>query len=115
MSEVYFGAYGRDAAGLASSILADRVCPPAQVPALPEGAWTAVGTGWGRYEAVLRAGVRAALGAVDASALPHAEEALVLGIPMLAAGRGQSADTLAPAYLRDRVALTVQERASLGR
>jgi tRNA threonylcarbamoyladenosine biosynthesis protein TsaB len=115
MSEVYFGAYGRDAAGLASSILADRVCPPAQVPVLPEGHWTAVGTGWGRYEAVLRSGVRAALGAVDATALPHAGEALALGIPVLAAGRGQSADALAPAYLRDRVALTVQEQASLRR
>jgi tRNA threonylcarbamoyladenosine biosynthesis protein TsaB len=115
MSEVYFGAYGRDAAGLAEVILADRVCPPGQVPALPEGAWTAAGTGWGRYEAVLRASVRATLGAVDGGALPHAEEALALGIPVLAAGRGQSADALAPAYLRDRVALTVQERARLPR
>jgi len=34
-------------------------------------------------------------------------------VPLLRAGRGQSADNLAPAYLRDRVALTVQEQASL--
>ena len=115
MSEVYFGAYGRDPAGLASAVLADRVCPPDQVPALPEGAWTGVGTGWGRYDAVLRSGLRAPLGAVDPVALPHAEDALALGVPVLAAGRGQSADALVPAYLRDRVALTVQERASLGR
>ncbi|MGH8481622.1 MAG: tRNA (adenosine(37)-N6)-threonylcarbamoyltransferase complex dimerization subunit type 1 TsaB, partial [Nevskiaceae bacterium] len=115
MSEIYFGAYGRDAAGLASAILADRVCPPDQVPALPEGAWTGVGTGWGRYEAVLRAGFKSSVGSVDASALPHAGDALALGVPLLAAGRGQSADTLAPAYLRDRVALTVQEQARLRR
>lgn len=115
MSEVYFGAYGRDAGGLASVVLADRVCPPDQVPALPEGRWTGVGTGWGRYDAVLRAGVRAPLAAVDASALPHAEDALALGVPVLQAGRGHSADALAPAYLRDRVALTVQEQARLRR
>jgi tRNA threonylcarbamoyladenosine biosynthesis protein TsaB len=111
MSEVYFGAYGRDGAGLATALLADRVCPPDQVPALPAGAWTGVGTGWGRYADVLRAGVKTGLAAVDGAALPHAAEALVLGMPALAAGRGQSADTLAPAYLRDRVALTLEEQA----
>lgn len=115
MSEVYFGAYGRDAAGLAVPVLADRVCPPEQVPQLPEGAWAGVGTGWGRYDAVLRTALRSPVAAVDPAALPHAEDALALGVPMLAAGRGQSADTLAPAYLRDRVALTVQEQASLRR
>ena len=112
MSEVYFGAYGRDGAGLAQSLLADRVCPPDQVPALPAGSWRGVGTGWARYADVLRAGVQAPLVAVDGAALPHAAEALVLGIPVLAAGRGQSADTLAPAYLRDRVALTLEEQAA---
>ena len=114
MSEVYVGAYGR-AAGLASALLADRVCPPDQVPALPAGAWVGVGTGWGRYEAVLRAGFKADFGALDPGALPHAEDALALGVPLLEAGRGQSADALAPAYLRDRVALTIQEQASLRR
>ncbi len=114
MSEVYCGAYGREA-GLAVALLEDRVCPPDQVPALPAGTWAGVGTGWGRYEAVLRAGFGAEVAAVDGRALPHAEDALALGVPLLAAGRGQSADALAPAYLRDRVALTVQEQASLRR
>ena len=112
MSEVYFGTYARDAAGLASVVLADRVCPPEQVPQLGEGPWIGAGTGWGRYEAVLRAAVRAPMARLDPAALPHAEDALALGIPRLVAGQGQSADTLAPAYLRDRVALTVQEQLS---
>lgn len=113
MNEVYFGAYRRGAAGLAEPVLADRVCPPAEVPALPEGAWLGAGTGWSRYEDVLRAALHATVARVDPAALPRAAEALVLGVPVLQAGRGQSADGLAPAYLRDRVALTVQERASL--
>jgi len=113
MNEVYFGAYRRGAAGLAELMEADRVCPPEGVPALPVGPWAGAGTGWGRHEAVLRAALRAEVAPVDPAALPHAAEALVLGVPVLAAGRGQSADSLAPAYLRDRVALTVQEQASL--
>jgi tRNA threonylcarbamoyladenosine biosynthesis protein TsaB len=112
MNEVYFGAYRRGPAGLVASLLADRVCPPGAVPGLEAGAWTGVGTGFGRYEAVLRTSLNASLARVDATALPHAEDALALGVPVLEAGRGQSADTLAPAYLRDRVALTVQERAA---
>jgi len=115
MNEVYFGAYGRDTAGLAAVILSDRVCPPDQVPALPAGTWTGVGTGWGRYEAVLRPALRTPVASVDPQALPHAEDAFALGLPALQSGKGQSADALVPAYLRDRVALTVQEQARLRR
>jgi tRNA threonylcarbamoyladenosine biosynthesis protein TsaB len=115
MSEVYLGAYGRDAAGLAQVLLADRVCPPEQVPALGAGEWRGVGTGWARYETVLRRRTGATLQSVDGSALPHAEDAFALGLPLLAAGKGTSADALAPAYLRDRVALTLEEQAALRR
>jgi tRNA threonylcarbamoyladenosine biosynthesis protein TsaB len=115
MSEVYIGAYGRGPAGVAQAVLADRVCPPDQVPALPEGLWFGAGTGWGRYDRVLRAALRAPVTAIDAAALPRAADALTLGVPQLQAGRGQSADGLAPAYLRDRVALTSAEQAALRR
>jgi tRNA threonylcarbamoyladenosine biosynthesis protein TsaB len=115
MNEVYFGAYRRGVGGLAEAVLADRVCAPAGVPALPGGSWAGAGTGWARHEAALRSALKGTLATPDPRALPHAEEALALGVPVLAAGRGQSADDLAPAYLRDRVALTVQEQASLRR
>ena len=115
MNEVYFGAYGRGPAGLAEPLLADRVCPPGEVPALPEGAWLGAGTGWGRYEDVLRPALRATVARIEPAALPRAAEALVLGVPVLESGQGQSADALAPAYLRDRVALTSAERAALRR
>jgi tRNA threonylcarbamoyladenosine biosynthesis protein TsaB len=113
MSEVYAGAYRRGDSGLAAAIRADQVCAASAVPALPAGAWSAVGSGWGRYEAELRQAVAAELTQVDAAALPHAEEALTLALPEFAAGRTQSADALAPAYLRDRVALTLAEQAAL--
>ncbi len=115
MNEVYFGAYRRDAAGLAAVLLADRVCAPEGVPALGAGGWRGVGTGWGRYEGVLRQAAGGTLEGIDGGALPHAEDALALGVPVLAAGKGASADALAPAYLRDRVALTLEEQAALRR
>lgn len=115
MSEVYFGAYRRDATGNAIAVVPDQVGAAQVLPPLPEGAWTAVGTGWGRYEAELRQSLAVAPLAIEPAALPHAEEALRLGVPELQAGRGLSADVLAPAYLRDRVALTLTEQAALRR
>lgn len=115
MSEVYFGAYARDEAGRAAVIVPDQVGAAQALGPLPPGPWLAVGTGWGPYEAPLRHALAITPTAVDATALPHAEDALVLGVPALAAGRGMSADALAPAYLRDRVALTLVEQAALRR
>lgn len=113
MGEVYFGAYGPDTAGRATSVVADQVGAAHALAPLPEGSWTAVGTGWGRYEVELRRALDTIPASTDPVALPHAEEALRLGVPVLAAGGGSSADALAPAYLRDRVALTLAEQAAL--
>lgn len=110
MGEVYAGAYRREAGGVAMPVLADRVAPAAGLPPLPDGAWTGVGSGWGPYEPALRAALGATIVAVDARALPHAEDALRIAVPLLEAGQGGSADALAPAYLRDRVALTLDEQ-----
>jgi tRNA threonylcarbamoyladenosine biosynthesis protein TsaB len=115
MREVYFGAYRAGADGQAEPLLADRVCAAADVPQLAAGAWHAAGTGWGTYGDVLRTATAAQISAVDAAALPHAEDALPLGLPALQSGAGLSADDLAPAYLRDRVALTLEEQAALRR
>lgn len=112
MSEIYWGAYGRDAAGLASPLCADQVVPPGAVDfsALPGGDWSAVGTGWGTYADVLTPRLPHRLLSVDGAALPRARHALTLAQPVFASGAAGSADDLAPAYLRDRVALTLVEQ-----
>ena len=115
MSEVYFGAYGRGVDGKASLLIVDSVCAPTRAPRVGAGRWHAVGTAWGRYEAELRAATTAELDSVDAGALPRAQDALALGLPLLTGGRGVSADALAPAYLRDKVALTLDEQQALRR
>lgn len=112
MSEIYFGAYRRGPDGRARVVLPDQVSPAGAVPALPRQDWTAVGSGWARYEAELRRAVGVPLARMDAAALPHAADALALARDEFAAGRTVSADALAPAYLRERVALTLAEQAA---
>lgn len=113
MDEVYYGLY-RSEAGLAMPVDADRVCPPAAIPALPAGsAAVAAGSGWQVYETVLRQRLGEAPIAIDAAALPHARDALPLAQREFAAGRAHAAAALVPAYLRNRVALTRHEQAAL--
>ena len=111
MSEVYWGAYERGADGLARTLLADRVVPPGAIEAdLAAGAWAAAGTGWGTYEALLKQRLKLEPATIDGQALPHAAAALKLALPAFASGEVLGADELAPAYLRDRVALTLAEQ-----
>jgi tRNA threonylcarbamoyladenosine biosynthesis protein TsaB len=113
MNEVYFGAYVRDAGGLARELAPARVAAPDAVREDAAGPWIAVGTGWGTYEHVLRGGVRSEITRADGIALPRAEHALKLALPSFAAGAAISADGLAPLYLRDKVALTLEEQVQL--
>jgi tRNA threonylcarbamoyladenosine biosynthesis protein TsaB len=112
MNEVYFGAYAQAPDGGLVCVVPDQVGAAAALPALPAGDWRGVGTGWAVYETPLRAALKARIAAVEPAALPHAEDALRLALPEFAAGRAASADVLAPAYLRDRVALTLIEQAA---
>ena len=111
MSEVYWGVYERGSDGLARALQADRVVPPAQIEAdLAAGDWAAVGTGWGTYETLLKQHLKLEPTVIDGQALPHAAAALRLALPVFASGATLSGDELAPAYLRDRVALTLVEQ-----
>lgn len=109
MRQVYFGAY-RKQGGCASAEGEESVCAPEQVPAVPAGEWVGVGSGWQAYGPALRAALGLPLARVDAKALPHAQDALTLALPDFTAGRAVEAQQLAPRYLRNRVALTLDEQ-----
>jgi tRNA threonylcarbamoyladenosine biosynthesis protein TsaB len=113
MNEVYWGSFERDADGLARASGAARVAAPEAVRETRAGPWHAVGTGWATYGEVLRAQVDAAIAQVDGTALPHAQCALRLARPRFEQGLGIRADALEPLYLRDKVALTLEEQARL--
>ena len=113
MGEVYLAGYGATASGEPALLTPEQVCPPDRAPQMQSPQWHAAGTGWGSYEGILRTATGAQLLDVDGSALPRAEHALAIGQLRLARGAGQSLDTLVPRYLRNKVALTLQEQHAL--
>lgn len=109
MNEVYYGLYLRSGAQC-EEVLAPLVCAPEAVP-LPQGAgWSGCGSGFAVYGDVLRQRLDATLETILPLQFPHAREVAMLAAPVFAAGQGQPADTAAPVYVRDRVALKTAER-----
>lgn len=113
MNEVYFGAYQRTATGLAEKIGPERVCAPEAVHAATTQSTVAVGSGWNTYREMLSKAAGVEITQFFPAALPHAEDALHLALAQFKAGQGMNADALLPAYLRDKVALTLDEQAAL--
>jgi len=112
MAEVYAGAYRADPHGLAVTVMADVVAPPEHVhwPQNETGVTHAIGTGWDKWGEVLAVGLDQSPAQIRAQAYPDAALALRLALPRIQAGQWQDAGGLAPAYLRNRVALTLTEQ-----
>jgi tRNA threonylcarbamoyladenosine biosynthesis protein TsaB len=113
MDEVYLGAYTPGGDGLARAVVPPWLSGPGAFDWTEDGVWTGVGTGWARYETGLRAGTRGGIERVHGDALPDARTALRLAQAAFARGEGLDADALAPLYLRDKVALTLDEQQRL--
>jgi len=111
MGEVYHAAYLRNDAGVMVESLAPRVGPPAEAP-LPEGSdWTGCGSGFAVHGDILAARFGSRVSGVLPGLVPTAAAILDLAVPRLAAGAGADPAQAVPVYLRERVALTVAERA----
>lgn len=112
MDQVYFGVY-RAVNDLAQAVMPDRVCDPQQVSAADVTTAVAVGSGWGRYDNVLRNALPAIqINSVDGAALPNALAALDLMALIDIGDPSLNAASLIPQYLRNRVALTRTEQAA---
>jgi len=109
MHEVYYSCLAREAGVWRESIGAQCVAPAA-VPQPQGGGWIGCGNGFALYGEVLRGALGAALAAVRSEARPSAVAVASLAAPRLAAGEGVDAALAAPAYVRDKVALTAEER-----
>lgn len=114
MGEVYLGAFGRGSDGIAEPAGEERLGTPAEI-VLPETTVIGAGTGFGAGDGVLARRLSKRLRHCDPAALPHAADTARLGIAAHAAGRGIAPERLEPAYLRDKVALTLEEQQALRR
>ena len=109
MAEVYWAAYVRDGAGW-RAVIAPQLALPESV-AIPPGAdWVGAGNGFAALGAVLLPRLEAGLARIDATLMPDAAAMAPLAARAFARGEGQDAALAAPIYLRDKVALTVDER-----
>lgn len=110
MREVYVAAYAR-ADDTWREPTPPSVMPPAVVsrpPSADDGSWFGAGNGFAAYPALAQ---QLALSSIAPDARPTAQAIGELALPRLAAGEGVSAVDAAPAYVRERVALTADEQA----
>lgn len=108
MGEVYLGCFIVDTDGLVAARGAEVLVTP-QAAAMDVSA-DAVGIGTGFAAAHGALAARLGLARVQADALPHAAELALLAARAFQRGQAIAADALEPAYLRDRVALTLVEQ-----
>lgn len=130
MGEVYVAAYQRarptkasdsEVSALETSawheVIPPCLCAPQQLPELPDtewiGAdWIGAGSGWEVYGDILLAACQGKVTRWQGGMYPRAANMLSLARPRLLAGLGVSAAEAAPLYVRNKVALTRQERAA---
>lgn len=113
MGELYLGLFQRDAEGLALPIGGEWMATPLQA-SVPDdiGNFLGVGSGFAAEHGELARTLGEKLLQAEPSELPHAGDIARLAVAALARGESISADQLEPAYLRDKVALTLEEQAA---
>jgi tRNA threonylcarbamoyladenosine biosynthesis protein TsaB len=109
MAEVYWAAYERAGAGW-TCVLQPVLSMPASVFVPEGGDWVGAGNGFDVPGAELRPRLQHVLGRIESGLLPDAAAIAALAAPAFARGEGLDAALAAPVYLRDKVALTMDER-----
>ncbi len=108
--EIYAGTFRFDAHGLAEPLDAERVLAASDLK-LPEAeAWNVIGTGWHAYADAISSRLPSAPSWTDGGRYPQASDIARLAVPLLAAGEGVPPEQALPVYLRDKVALTLEEQ-----
>jgi len=109
MAEVYWAAYRRDGADW-HTVSEPQLALPESVAGPEEGDWVGAGNGFVALGDVLRPRLAARLTRIDDTLMPDAAAMAPLAARVFERGEGQDAALAAPIYLRDKVALTVDER-----
>ena len=108
MGEAYVAAYARNGDDW-DEVIAPRLCDAAGLPPLPGRRWAATGSGFDRH-AWLRDAYRESVEMRFEGDLPRAGAVARIAARRIGRGAGVPAEKAAPLYLRDKVALTTEER-----
>ena len=110
MGEVYLGAFARDEVALIRALGEEWMAVPAAPNVSVEAQWIGVGTGLAAAEGALKQALGESLTHCDETALPHAADVARLAVLAWSRGEAIAPDALEPAYLRNKVALTLAEQ-----
>jgi tRNA threonylcarbamoyladenosine biosynthesis protein TsaB len=108
MGEAYLAAYARNGDEW-DEVIAPRLAEPGSLPPLPGRRWAATGSGFDRH-GWLRDAYRDSIEMRFEGDLPRAGAVARIASRRFARGGGVAAADAAPLYLRDKVALTSDER-----
>ena len=108
MNEAYIAAYARNGEDW-DEVIAPRLADAASLPSLPGRQWAATGSGFERLPWLRDAYLDVVQMRYGAD-LPRAGAVARLAARVLARGGAVAAEDAAPLYLRDKVALTTDER-----
>jgi len=110
MGEIYAGAFRRSPDDQVTPIMDEMVGRATEFTFPQSKNWTVVGSGWAAYKDALAARLPAPPRHADGARYPQARAIARLAQPQFAAGRGVSPEYALPVYLRDKVALTLEEQ-----
>jgi tRNA threonylcarbamoyladenosine biosynthesis protein TsaB len=111
MHQVYHAAYERTDRGWVT-VHAPALYDPAEVPPVEGGGWSGCGSGFAAYREALAGRYAAALDRIRPEAHPRARHVAELAVAAWRRGEAVAPEAAAPYYIRDKVALKTDERAS---
>ena len=109
MGEVYHAVYEKRGDDF-TEVQAPGLYKPAEVPALPAGQWSGCGSGFAVYRGELDARYAGSLERIIGNLAPHAREIAALAAKQFARGDVVDAADAVPLYVRNKVAMKVNER-----
>ncbi|MEO8459628.1 MAG: tRNA (adenosine(37)-N6)-threonylcarbamoyltransferase complex dimerization subunit type 1 TsaB [Dokdonella sp.] len=120
MGEIYAGTFCRRAAEFGTDSVGallrieplgpETVGPAAQLELPRASSWSVIGSGWATYKDEILRHLPQSPRWADGARYPQASAIARLSWPTLLAGRGQAPELALPVYLRDKVALTLDEQ-----
>ena len=110
MGEVYLADYRRNESGAWVRYGEERILAPSTVVLPDDVPRVGVGTGLAAENATLAERLAKQLARIEVTALPHAADVAHLAAAAYARGEGMAPEELQPAYLRNKVALTLAEQ-----
>ncbi len=113
MGEIYYAVYEKEGK-VWRTVHEPALYAPIDVPPLPtslsNAEWTGCGSGFAAHRTVLEHRYGTQLADILDTLIPHAREVAILAAAEFAQGHGIAAEHASPLYVRDKVALRVDER-----